>query len=123
MNKIGIIGAGTGALPSEVLRMAEEANVEIVELDKDFSPTDIPQFEDRVYTIQPRPELPHIEWCEPVRFGKGGSKSGRSEKQIRKDRKRSKARKTHRRKKYGFGSNHMWVCEAGKKERLIFVEF
>lgn len=33
---------GTGAIPSEVLRMAEEANVEIVELDKDFSPTDIP---------------------------------------------------------------------------------
>lgn len=32
MNKIGIIGAGTGVLPSEVLRMAEEANVEIVEL-------------------------------------------------------------------------------------------
>jgi hypothetical protein len=31
-NKIGIIGAGTGVLPSEVLRMAEEANVEIVEL-------------------------------------------------------------------------------------------
>lgn len=24
---------------------------------------------------------------------------------------------------YGFGSNHMWVCETGKKERLIFVEF
>jgi hypothetical protein len=24
---------------------------------------------------------------------------------------------------YGFGSNHMWVCEAEKKERLIFVEF
>lgn len=24
---------------------------------------------------------------------------------------------------YGFGSNHMWVCEAGKRERLIFVEF
>lgn len=24
---------------------------------------------------------------------------------------------------YGFGSSHMWVCEAGKKERLIFVEF
>lgn len=43
MTKIGIIGAGTGALPSEVLRMAEEANVEIVELDKDFSPTDISQ--------------------------------------------------------------------------------
>lgn len=75
MTKIGIIGAGTGALPSEVLRMAEEANVEIVELDKDYSPTDTPQFEDRVYTIQPRPEIPHIEWCEPVRFGKGGSKS------------------------------------------------
>lgn len=68
MTKIGIIGAETGALLSEVLRMAEEANIEIVELDKDFSPTDIPQFEDRVYTIQPRPELPHIEWCEPVRF-------------------------------------------------------
>ena len=32
MTKIGIIGAGTGALPSEVLRMAKEANVEIVEL-------------------------------------------------------------------------------------------
>ena len=40
--------------------MAEEANIEIVELDKDFSPTDIPQFEDRVYTIQPRPELPTL---------------------------------------------------------------
>lgn len=99
MNKIGIIGAGTGVLPSEVLRMAEEANVEIVELDKDYFPTDFPQFEDRVYTIQSRPEIPHIELCEPVRFGKGGSKSGRSEKQIRKDRKKNKARKTHRRKK------------------------
>lgn len=99
MNKIGIIGAGTGTLPTEVLRMAEEANVEIVKLDKDFSPTDISQFEDRVRIIQTQPELPHIEWCEPVRFGKGGSKSGRSEKQIRKDRKKSKARKTHRRKK------------------------
>ncbi len=32
MTKIGIIGAGTGALPPEVLKMAEEANVEIVEL-------------------------------------------------------------------------------------------
>ena len=74
MNKIGIIGAGTGALPTEVLRMAKEANVEIVELDKDYSPTDAPQFEDRVYTIQPRPEIPNIEWCEPVRFGKGGLK-------------------------------------------------
>lgn len=51
MNKIGIIGAGTGTLPSEVLRMAKEANVEIVELDKDYSPTDIPQFEDRVCTL------------------------------------------------------------------------
>lgn len=53
----------------------------------------------KMYTIQPRPEIPHIEWCEPVRFGKGGSKSGRGEKQIRKDRKKNKARKTHRRKK------------------------
>lgn len=99
MTKIGIIGAGTKALPPEVLRMAEEANVEIVELDKDYSPTDIPQFEERMYTIHSRPEIPNIEWCEPVRFGKGGSKSGRSEKQIRKDRKKNKARKTHRRKK------------------------
>lgn len=46
MTKIGIIGAGTGALPPEVLKMAEEANVEIVELDKDYSPTDTPQFEE-----------------------------------------------------------------------------
>ena len=46
MTKIGIIGAGTGALLPEVLKMAEEANVEIMELDKDYSPTDIPQFED-----------------------------------------------------------------------------
>lgn len=99
MTKIGIIGAVLCGLPPEVLKMAEEANVEIVELGKDYSPTDTPQFEDRVYTIQSRPEIPHIEWCEPVRFGKGGSKSGRSEKQIRKDRKKNKARKTHRRKK------------------------
>lgn len=60
-NKIGIIGAGTGAPPPEVLRMADGANVEIVKLDKDFSPTDISQFEDRVRTIQPQPEIPHIE--------------------------------------------------------------
>lgn len=99
MTKIGIIGAGTGTLPSEVLRMAEEANVEIVELDKDYSSTDTPQFEDRVYTIHSRPEISNIEWCEPVRFGKGGSKHGRGEKQIHKDRKKNKARKTHRRKK------------------------
>lgn len=39
MTKIGIIGAGTGVLPPEVLKMAEEANVEIVELDKGCSPT------------------------------------------------------------------------------------
>lgn len=25
--------------------------------------------------------------------------------------------------KYGFGKGHLWVCEAGKTERLIFVEF
>lgn len=24
---------------------------------------------------------------------------------------------------YGFGQTHMWVAEAGRKERLIFVEF
>lgn len=24
---------------------------------------------------------------------------------------------------YGFGSNHMWVCQTGGSERLIFVEF
>ncbi len=24
---------------------------------------------------------------------------------------------------YGFGRNHMWVCEVGCKERLILVEF
>lgn len=69
MNKIGIIGAGT--LPTEVLRMAKEANVEIVELDKDYSPTDIPQFEDRVYTIQPRPEIPNIEWLRACTVWKG----------------------------------------------------
>lgn len=104
-NKIGIIGAGTGALPPEILRMAEGANVEIVELDKDFSPTDIPQFEDRVYTIQPRLELPHIEWCEPVRIQERFPVSFNSC------------------FVYGFGSTHMWVTEPGRKERLIFVEF
>lgn len=52
MNKIGIIGAGTKALPPEVLRMTEEANVEIVELDKDYSPTDTPQFEEFTCKIQ-----------------------------------------------------------------------
>ena len=30
MTKIGIIGAGTGALPPEVLKMAEEVYVEIL---------------------------------------------------------------------------------------------
>lgn len=25
--------------------------------------------------------------------------------------------------KYGFGSSHMWVCQANRRNRLIFVEF
>lgn len=98
MNKIGIIGGGE--IPVAAIALAKEHDVELVRVEdiqkEEFEPTRIPE---QVYTIYPRPELPHIEWCEPVRFGKGGSKSGRSEKQIRKDRKRSKARKTHRRKK------------------------
>ena len=115
MNKIGIVGAGTGALPTEVLRMAKEANVEIVELDKDYSPTDTPQFENRVYTIQPRPEIPHIEWCEPVRFGKGGSKSGRGEKQIRKDRKKKQGSKNSSTEEITYYISHVTV---NKHQRL-----
>lgn len=115
MTKIGIIGAGTGALPPEVLRMAEEANVEIVELDKDYSPTSIPQFEDRVYTIQPRPEVPNIEWCEPVRFGKGGSKGGRSEKQIRKDRKKKQGSKNSSTEEITYYISHVMM---NKHQRL-----
>jgi hypothetical protein len=96
MTKIGIIGAGTGTLPSEVLRMAEEANVEIVELDKDFSPTDIPQFENRVYTIQPRPEF---------LISNGASLYGLERVVRNVVGVRSKSART------------------GRKERLIFVEF
>lgn len=98
--RIGIVVGGAGAIPEAAIRMAQEHDVELVRVEdikqEEYEPTRISE---QVYTIQSRPELPHIEWCEPVRFGKGGSKSGRSEKQIRKDRKKSKARKTHRRKK------------------------
>lgn len=98
--RIGIVVGGAGAIPEAAIRMAQEHDVELVRVEdikqEEYEPTRIPE---QVRTIQPQPELPHIEWCKPVRFGKGGSKSGRSEKQIRKDRKKSKARKTHRRKK------------------------
>lgn len=98
--RIGIVVGGTGAIPEAAIRMAQKHDVELVKVEdikqEEYEPTRIPE---QVYTIYPRPEIPDIELHEPVQFGKGGSKGGRSEKQIRKDRKKNKARKTHRRKK------------------------
>lgn len=98
--RIGIVVGGAEAIPEAAIKMAQEHDVELVRVEEikqeDYEPTRIPE---QVYTIHPRPELPNIEWCEPLRRGKGGSKGGRSEKQIRKDHKKNKMKKTHRRKK------------------------
>lgn len=40
-----------------------------------------------------------ITLYDPPRMGKGGSKHGRNEERIRRDRKKNKAKKTHRRRK------------------------
>lgn len=60
MNKIGIIGAGTGTLPTEVLRMAKEANVEIVELDKDRPGVGTKQYFDIVQSDAEDPGIPNF---------------------------------------------------------------
>lgn len=98
--RIRIAVKETKAIPEEVIRMAQEHDVELVKAE------DIKQEEydsirtsEQVYTFYSRPEIPNIEWCEPLRRGKGGSKCGRSEKQIRKDHKKNKMKKTHRRRK------------------------
>lgn len=140
MNKIGIIGAGTGVLPSEVLRMAEEANVEIVEL-----PEEIRGFSLDI-RIYPLPLL-----CKSIKKNSKVMKatvesvllnmesksveifaeilnnitSSETEDELRYCMKILQERypSLNRYFSFGFGSTHMWVCEPGSKFRLIFVEF
>lgn len=89
--RIGIVVGGAGAIPEAAIRMAQEHDVELVRVEdikqEEYEPTRIPE---QVYTIYPRPDIPDITLYDPPRMGKGGSKRGRSEKQIRKDRKKRK---------------------------------
>lgn len=98
--RIGIVVGGAGAIPEAAIRMAQEHDVELVKVEdikqEEYEPTRIPE---QVYTIYPRPDIPDITLYDPPRMGKGGSKHGRSEERIRKDRKKNKAKKTHRRRK------------------------
>lgn len=98
--RIGIVVGGAGAIPEAAIRMAQEHDVELVKVEdmkqEEYGPTHIPE---QVYTIYPRPEIPDITLYDPPRMGKCGSKHGRSEERIRKDRKKNKAKKTHRRRK------------------------
>ena len=95
-----ICGGGARALTDQALRKAQEHDVELVRVEdikqEEYEPTRIPE---QVYTIYPRPDIPDITLYDPPRMGKGGSKHGRNEERIRKDRKKNKAKKTHRRKK------------------------
>lgn len=98
MKKIGIIGGGE--IPTAAIALAKEHDVELVRVEdiqkEEFEPTRIPE---QVYVIHRPPEILDIPLARAFTAGKGGSKHARSEKQIRKDRKKNKARKTHRRKK------------------------
>lgn len=95
--RIGIVVGGAGAIPEAAIRMAQEHDVELVRVEdikqEEYEPTRIPE---QVYTIYPRPD---ITLYDPPRMSKGGSKHGRNEERIRKDRKKNKAKKTHRRRK------------------------
>lgn len=98
--RIGIIVGGAGAIPEAAIRMAQEHDVELVRVEdikkEEYEPTRIPE---QVHTIYPRPDITDITLYDPPRMGKGGSKHGRNEERIRKDRKKNKAKKTHRRRK------------------------
>lgn len=98
--RIGIVVRGAGVIPEVAIRMAQEHDVELVKVEdikqEEYEPTRIPE---QVYTIHPRPEIPDITLYDPPRMGKGGSKHGRNEERIRKDRNKNKAKKTHRRRK------------------------
>ena len=85
--RIGIVVGGTGAIPEAAIRMAQEHYVELV------------RAEDLKQEEYERPEIPDITLYDPPRMGKGGSKHGRNEERIKKDRKKNKAKKTHRRRK------------------------
>lgn len=98
--RIGIVVCGAGAIPEAAIKMAQEHDVEIVKVEdikqENYEPTRIPE---QVYTIQNPPPLPDITLYDLPRMGKGGSKHGCNEGRIKKDRKKNKAKKTHRRKK------------------------
>lgn len=98
--RIGIVVGGAGAIPEAAIKMAQEHDVELVKVEdikqEEYEPTRIPE---QVYTIHPRPEIPDITLYDPPRMGKGGSKHGRNEGRIKKDRKKNKMKKTHRRRK------------------------
>lgn len=98
--RIGIVVGGAGAIPEAAIRMAQKHDVELVRVEdikqEEYEPTRIPE---QVYTIHARPDIPDITLYDPPRMGKGGSKHGRNEERIRKDRKKNKVKKTHRRRK------------------------
>lgn len=98
--RIGIVVGGGAPIPQAALELARKHDVELVRVEDikqdEYEPTRIPE---QVYTIQAPPPLPDITLYNPPRMGKGGSKHGRNEGRIKKDRKKNKAKKTHRRKK------------------------
>ena len=98
--RIGIVVGGARAIPEAAIRMAQEHDVELVRVEdikqEEYEPTRIPE---QVYTIHSLPEILDITLYDPPRMGKGGSKHGRNGEIIKKDRKKNKAKKTHRRRK------------------------
>jgi hypothetical protein len=90
--KIGIVGHGN--IPTSLIKEAEERGVEIIQTEeKEYERT---EFMDKVYTMHalPKLEIPFFEDRIP-HYGHG--KGGRTDKQIKKDRKKNKNKKTHRR--------------------------
>lgn len=88
-----IIVTGARIVPTSLIKKAEERGVEIIQKEMEYNRTELP---DKIYTMHalPKLEIPFFEDRIP-HYGHG--KGGRTDKQIKRDRKKNKNKKTHRR--------------------------
>ncbi len=89
-----IIVTGARSVPTSLIKEAEERGVEIIQTEeKEYERT---EFMDKIYTMHEllKLKIPFFNFHIP-HYGHG--KGGRTQKQITKDRKKNKNKKTHRR--------------------------
>lgn len=136
--RIGIVVGGAGAIPEAAIKMAQEHDVELVKVEdikqEEYEPTRIPE---QVYTIHPLPEIPDTTLYDPplknitpevaVLFAEilNCITSACNEAELRRGMELIKMRHYQFSDlfTYGFGSHHLWVNQANRRNRLIFVEF